>query len=289
MPMDLLYAEEHLSCPNYRKEEQRGFYYHETARSESFTIDNNNSDCGLFLIEGELILNLAEYDGLKIGRRQMLYIPQNGGGTVEAVSDAKWLLLYWDTVVNPCDKLFLSLLSVRKEEIDEKDRILPVNEPVMNLLDTVPLYVQSGLLCKHMHLLKQQELFIVMRGFYTKKQLAAFFCHSPLVAEPFERIVLNKYREAGTVSELADLCNMSQRAFSRKFNEHFGETPYQWLQKKRAEYIRDMINNPEISFKEIGFKLGFKTSSHFSSYCRRCFGMSPSQMRKQASATWSDK
>lgn len=125
--------------------------------------------------------------------------------------------------------------------------------------------------------------------FYTKKQLAAFFCHSPLVAEPFERIVLNKYREVGTVSELADLCNMSQRAFSRKFNEHFGEPPYQWLQKKRAEYIRDMINNPEISFKEIGFKLGFKTSSHFSSYCRRCFGMSPSQMRKQASATWSDK
>lgn len=42
-----------------------------------------------------------------------------------------------------------------------------------------------------------------------------------------------------------------------------------------------MINNPELSFKEIAGYFGFSTSSHFTAYCQRMFGMSPSELRKK--------
>lgn len=37
------------------------------------------------------------------------------------------------------------------------------------------MYLDARLLCRHMHSLKQQELLLVLRGFYTKQELAAFF------------------------------------------------------------------------------------------------------------------
>lgn len=57
--------------------------------------------------------------------------------------------------------------------------ILPVRKPLAEVLDSVGMYLEARLLCKHMHLLKQQELLLVLKGFYTKKELTAFFPHRP--------------------------------------------------------------------------------------------------------------
>jgi len=47
-----------------------------------------------------------------------------------------------------------------------------------------------------------------------------------------------------------------------------------------------MINNPELSFKEIAGYFDFSTSSHFTAYCQRMFGMSPSELRKKNKDRW---
>ena len=140
-----------------------------------------------------------------------------------------------------------------------------------------------------MHLLKQQELLLVLRGFYTKKELAAFFSASTNIRESFERFVLDNYRKADSVKELADLYHISERSFNRKFHSCFGESPYQWIQKKKARHIQDMINKPELTFKEIAGYFDFRTSSHFTAYCQRMFGMSPSELRKKNRDKWIKK
>ena len=149
--------------------------------------------------------------------------------------------------------------------------------------------MNARLLCRHMHLLKQQELLLVLRGFYTKKELAAFFSASTNIRESFERFVLDNYRKADSVKELADLYHISERSFNRKFHSCFGESPYQWIQKKKARHIQEMINNPELSFKEIAGYFDFSTSSHFTAYCQRMFGMSPSELRKKNRDKWIKK
>lgn len=51
--------------------------------------------------------------------------------------------------------------------------------------------------------------------------------------------------------------------------------------EEKARHIQEMINNPELSFKEIAGYFDFSTSSHFTAYCQRMFGMSPSELRKK--------
>lgn len=49
------------------------------------------------------------------------------------------------------------------------------------------------------------------------------------------------------------------------------------------ERARELLGENEVSIKEIGFELGFKTHSHFNVAFRRQFGMPPQEYRaKQA-------
>lgn len=132
-----------------------------------------------------------------------------------------------------------------------------------------------------MHSLKQQELLLVLKGLYTKKELAAFFFESNSVKQHFfKRFVLENYIKVKTVKEFANLYCVSERSFNRKFHSYFGESPYKWMQKKKAEQIREMICNPKFTLQEIADKFEFSSSSYFTAYCRRMFGMTPSQLRE---------
>ena len=266
-----------------------GFSCHQLDKDDVYQIDNSKSSCALFMIQGQVNLDLGEFYEGEMEQGQMLYIPQSIKAQIESITGSRCSLLFWDKHISTCDKLFLSSLSIKENDTDTNDVILPIKKPLMNVLESVNLYLNARLLCRHMHLLKQQELLLVLRGFYTKKELAAFFSASTNIRESFERFVLDNYRKADSVKELADLYHISERSFNRKFHSCFGESPYQWIQKKKARHIQEMINNPELSFKEIAGYVDFSTSSHFTAYCQRMFGMSPSELRKKNRDKWIKK
>ena len=99
-------------------------------------------------------------------------------------------------------------------------------------------------------------------------------------------IVADFRKRTNSIKELANLCHISERSFNRKFHSCFGESPYKWIQKKKAEQIQEMINDPEFSFKEIAEELGFSSSPHLTTYCQRMFGMTPSQLREKNKDKW---
>ena len=266
-----------------------GFSCHQLNKDDVYQIDNSKSSCVLFVIQGQVNLDLGECYGLQMIEKNMLYIPQNVKAQIKSITDSICMLLFLDKNVNVCDKLFLGSLSIKGHDNDTNGAALPIRRPVMKVLESVNLYMGARMFCRHMHLLKQQELLLVLRGFYTKKELAAFFSASTNIRESFERFVLDNYRKADSVKELADLYHISERSFNRKFHSCFGESPYQWIQKKKARHIQEMINNPELSFKEIAGYFDFSTSSHFTAYCQRMFGMSPSELRKKNRDKWIKK
>ncbi len=279
--MEILYLKEHLSCLNYRMNSDLGFSCHKLDKDDVYLIDNSQSSCTLFVIQGEVIFTLGKYEGMRIIQKEMLFIPQNMKTQFKSVTASRCILLFWDKNVSVCDKLFLSALPIKEGKADINDGILPIRSCLMNVLESVNLYMDAKLLCKHMHLLKQQEILLVLRGFYTKKELSVFFSSSTYIRKPFERFVLENYTKIGSIKEFAHLCNMSERSFNRNFHSSFGQSPYQWLQRKKAEQVEKMIGTPEISFKEIAEKLGFNTPSHFTAYCQKVFGMSPTQLREE--------
>ena len=279
--MKLLYLNEHLSCLNYQMNSDAGFSCQQLEKDEKYRIDNRKSSCTLFMIEGEVIFDLGKYKGLRIIQNQMVFIPQNIGTQIKSITGSRCILLFWDRNVSVCDKLFLGSLSVINEGQIPNNLILPVRKPLVEVLDSVRTYLEAKLLCRHMHLLKQQELLLVLKGFYTKKELAEFFSASTGIRRHFEKFVMENYKKVNSVKEFADLYYISERSFSRKFHSCFGESPHKWMQKKKAEQALAMISDPELSFQEISVKLGFTSSSHFTAYCRRMYGMSPTLLREK--------
>lgn len=283
--MKLLYLNEHLSCLNYQMNSDAGFACHKLNKNDTYRINNSKSSCTIFMIEGEVLFDLEGCQDLRIMQKQMLFIPQNITTRLTAITNSICILLFWDKNVSVCNKLFLSSLPISNGSMDSKDCILPIKEPLMKVLDSIGTYLEAKLLCKHMHLLKQQELLLILKGFYTKKELTVFFSASTAIREHFERFILENYKKVNSVKDFADLYCLSERSFSRKFHSYFGESPYQWMQKKKAEQALEMICDSEFTFQEIAGKLGFGSPSHFVTYCRKMFGMPPSQLREENSKT----
>lgn len=173
--MKLLYLREHLCCSNYQMNSDTGFSCHQLDKDDVYQIDNSKSSCALFVIQGRVNFDLGKsYEG-EMEQRQMLYIPQNMKAQIESITSSRCILLFWDKHLNVCNKLFLNSLLSKENDTDIKNIILPIKSPLMNILESINLYLDARLLCRHMHSLKQQELLLVLRGFYTKQELAAFF------------------------------------------------------------------------------------------------------------------
>ena len=197
------------------------------------------------------------------------------------ITPAECLLLFWNKEITVCDKMYFDSISHEKP-IANNDHTLPIRKPLLHALRQVLFYLETGLLCRHMHILKQQEIILILRGFYAKNELAGFFAGASGMGSKFEDLILNNYRKVKTVKEFASLCCVSERSFNRKFQHYFNQSPYQWMQERKAELIHEKICNPDIAFREIAREFGFSSSAHLTCYCKKQFGTTPTHLREES-------
>ena len=84
--------------------------------------------------------------------------------------------------------------------------------------------------------------------------------------------------------ELAALAGISARHFERAFRQSTGSSPHAYVMDRRLHSAGDLlINRPELPIEQIALRLGFSSSSHFSSAFRRQTGLTPTDFRKTCS------
>ena len=84
--------------------------------------------------------------------------------------------------------------------------------------------------------------------------------------------------------ELAALAGISARHFERAFRQSTGSSPHAYVMDRRLHRARDLlITRPELPIDQIALRLGFSSSSHFSSAFRRQIGLTPTDFRKTCS------
>lgn len=81
--------------------------------------------------------------------------------------------------------------------------------------------------------------------------------------------------------DLAALVGYHEYHLNRLFLSCTGTTIHNYILRVRLNHARHLILNTDISLNLIAEKVGFNSYSHFSSYFRQHFGMSPSEYRKQ--------
>ena len=84
--------------------------------------------------------------------------------------------------------------------------------------------------------------------------------------------------------DLAALAGISARHFERAFRQSTGCSPHAYVMNRRLHTARDLLmNQPELPIEQIALRLGFSSSSHFSSAFRRQTGLTPTDFRKTCS------
>ena len=125
-------------------------------------------------------------------------------------------------------------------------------------------------------------LFLALKNSYSKKELAAFF--SPILGKniDFKEFVYANYNSVKNLQEFADLAKCSLSVFCREFKKNFGESVYQWILKRKSQYVLQDILSSSIPFQELADKYQFSSQAHFTKFCKQRYNLTPKDLRSSS-------
>lgn len=121
---------------------------------------------------------------------------------------------------------------------------------------------------------------------YKHKHIDVFRSEEQLVNDvPFLLKKVVKYIEENIsnridINELAQMTRWSSQHFIRVFTQFMGDTPYQFILKKKIEKAKVLVTESDISMKDIAFELGFQSYGNFCKLFKRETGKNPDEYRK---------
>ncbi|MGC3977945.1 MAG: helix-turn-helix transcriptional regulator [Paludibacteraceae bacterium] len=277
----LLYLDEHRACSNYISDFFSGFSYKQYGCDFELKLALKKQFAVIFMQNGvlEVISDLNEIRSVHTNEIALLNYEKNY--TCKMLEDSVFTLLYFDYPKIKCDKYsLLSLGTYNKQKLEEDIRILPMKNPLKAFVDNMNIYLKNNMICRHLHDLKESEWLFLMRGFYTKEESAYFL--EPVISSlnDFVTVVKENYLLCESIKDLAEKCNMSEKTFTRRFKEHFNDTPKQWVMREKAKYIKSELDHSNLNIKEIANKFGFSSPAHLNNYFKKQFNTTPGKSKK---------
>jgi len=105
----------------------------------------------------------------------------------------------------------------------------------------------------------------------------------PLDRGPAPRKISSTPTFAGgsTLNVLARACELSKRHFTRAFRQSTGAAPHQWLQYRRMEKAKHLLDKSSASLSSIALDCGFADQSHFTRKFSDVVGITPGNWRRK--------
>lgn len=94
---------------------------------------------------------------------------------------------------------------------------------------------------------------------------------------PAQSFVEKHCHEKIAEKDVAQLCGMNTSTFSRAFKKEHGITFRDYLINYRIHRAQELLQNPNITVKDIAYTVGFHDPSYFTRMFRRIVGISPSR------------
>lgn len=280
--MKLLYPQEHFSCYNFEQGDKpviQTLSVEDGQRVRLSAVDNKL----IFVLKGRFDFVFKGSDTQVISKGQFMLLPAGCTLYATAKENSNIIILRIRSQIQLCDTFSIEkLLEVDSDIATQNDmNFLDINERVESFLAALQDYINDGLRCYYFYQLKIKEFFYLLRAYYTKEELRAFF--NPLISSDlsFSGQVFKYYKAAKTVQELAEMLNYSLSGFQKKFKRVFGVSAYHWITEQRVKSIRHEINCNEKTFKEISNDYGFSSPSHFNDFCKTHFGETPGNIREK--------
>lgn len=92
--------------------------------------------------------------------------------------------------------------------------------------------------------------------------------------------LMKRYREEITLKQVADVVHMAPASASRFFKGATGLSIFEYLNKIKIDYARQLLLNTDMSVVHISYDCGFNNLSHFNKQFKKFTGWTPSRFRK---------
>lgn len=279
---ELKYTKEHLVCENYISDERSILESIEVKEGRYLVREEVEQSTLCFVLSGEMYISTAGAVNQRVGEKQMFLISAGDSFHGRAVVDTSLIRCSFTRDMSLCNRFSIEQLQRHIPSSSQLGSggmtLLPIHELLLKELEMTRDVMRTGMSCIHFQRIKKEILFIELRGFYQKEELARLFTPILGTESDFKEKVLLVYPQVETAKELIDRLNMSPTVFKRKFQEAFGMSARQWLiQKKKEKLFRDILMT-NMSIAELAEKYKF-TVNYMTTFCREHFGKSPTELR----------
>jgi AraC-like DNA-binding protein len=230
----------------------------------------------VFLLEGEIHFDAENTLQRQLKPNEMILIPKGIAYTYEVRQDSEILLFSFRILKSVCDKLFIQRMLEQNDNF-EPLCVLPFRQPLETFINTLVFYLNEGLNCEHLHEIKEKELFLVLRAFYTRRELSKLF-HEILGESDFRSLIVQNYAKVKSIGELASLANMGRTTFDSKFKTVFGVSARQWILGQTAKQVKMKAMDPDITISDLMAEFNFNSATHFNWFCRKQFRCTPLEL-----------
>ncbi|MDR1344637.1 MAG: AraC family transcriptional regulator [Tannerellaceae bacterium] len=254
------------------------FYFKHEKKDKTIQIKDKHLNHILFMLEGEVNVSYNEFRNHLCKAGEMIFIPQNSTIAIESFSEVTYLLLSFNNHIVLYEEFEWGELKGFDGERDIFHK-LDIRQPLQDILESIVFYKNNKIESIHLSEVKEKEIFLMMKNAYSKQEIARFI--KPLLRQDldFKAFVINHYIKAKSVDDLASMCNLSIRAFTRKFKTNFDDSPYRWILRQKSNQIKILLANKKIPMQAIIKEYGFSSPAHFTTYCKKQFGQTPSMFR----------
>ncbi|AKO93023.1 AraC family transcriptional regulator [Priestia filamentosa] len=90
----------------------------------------------------------------------------------------------------------------------------------------------------------------------------------------------NHFTNEINLKELAQYVHLTPFHFSRVFKKYTGFSPYEYIINFRINYAKRLLQNTNISIKEISIEAGFNSDTHFMTTFKKHTSLTPKQFRE---------
>ena len=247
------------------------------------------------VVKSKVNLGMNMFSFLQVGKKQVHF-----AGTAVAVNKEQSLLLkkgnwLWtellDTEAIYYCKLFFFSETKLKEFLGKHTRnVAIVKDEIPFFIIRNDAYITSYLnslstisdapavFMENLLSVKFEELMLYLLQKYGRK--FELYLYSLIASEtsPFKKIIENKIHSNLKLEEIAFLCNMSLSTFKRQFIKEYNESPGKWLQNKRLQNAKNLLEQGKLKPSDIYLDFGYNNLSNFSIAFKNKFGFNPSEI-----------
>jgi AraC-like DNA-binding protein len=282
--MKLLYSEEHYACHLYGKEKTSPIEYITKEKGEKLEVSSLVTRI-MFIMEGSFSFSSGRYIKQQVKKGSIFLLPPRFNCQMVFEEDTAIMDFHIYTKMNFCEQFPIELLYEEKhwytDDDDEKMYLLPINKRIQDFLLLLTRILKDGLKCSYLFELKLKEVLYYLRAYYPKEELILFFAPIASNDATFSELIYEHANHVKTVHELAKITNYSLSGFKKRFQKNFGISAHEWITKQKAKKIYHEINCSRKTFTDISIEYNFSSPSHLDNFCKRVFGYSPGEIRKQ--------